>query len=346
MVTRGKSDVSTRLPGADANLRGSPEEVLVIAQSGMTHGLHGHLKWLSKQLITDKSDDDFLVRDAGTYGLTKTVATKASGQLTVTGSNSILVPDTTTFFTRNDGERFVVTVGGTTALGQVVVTIEAVDAGADGNCDAGTILTIVSPITGINATATVGVDGITDGTDIETTEALRTRTLERKQSPPKGGGPGDYVAWAKKVSGVTRAWEYPRLNGPGTVGLYFVRDNDIDIFPDSGAIDDVQAYLDAHAPVTAETTVYAPTPETVDFTIHIVPDNSDTRAAVTAELEALFFLASRPGDGDGAGTIEKSQVQDAIGVADGVTDYTLSIPAADVVPAIGVMPKIGTISWV
>lgn len=344
LITRGKADINTRLPGADANLRASPEEVMVIAASGLTSGLHGHLKWLSKQILTDLSDDEFLVREAADFGLTKSKAVAAIGPATFTGTNGVVIP-LGTIFTRNDGTQFKVTTAATVALGQAVPILTAVQPALAGNCLAGVILTIASPITGLNATGVVSGGGIVNGSDIESTSHLRTRVLLRKQTPPTGGGPGDYKQWALAVSGVTRAWEFPLLLGPGTISLFFVRDGDVSIIPNPAAVAIVQAYLNTKAPVTAQVIASAPIADVTNFTIHIVPSNTTTQAAVTAELAALLLSSSRPSDGAGAGTILLSQINDAVGIAAGVTDYTVTLPAANVVPALGHMPILGTITW-
>ena len=323
--------------------------MLAIAQGGLTHGLHGHLKWLSKQLLTDLSDDDILVREAAIYGLTKNAAVAATGPLTITGTNATVIPNGT-LFVRNDGVQYS-TNGGTISGGQFVATVTALfgtsNNGAAGDALAGTLLTIVSPITGINAVATVSGGGITDGADLESVDSLRARLILRKQTPPKGGSPGDYVQWALQVSGTTRAWEYPNFYGPGTVAVLFVRDGDISIIPDAGAIATMQAYLDSKAPVTAEVTALAPIADVTPFTIHLVPSTTDTEAAVTAELNALLLAHARPGDASDAtlGTILLSQIDDAVGIAAGVTDYTVTVPAANVTVAPLHMVTLGVITW-
>jgi uncharacterized phage protein gp47/JayE len=34
-----------------------------------------------------------------------------------------------------------------------------------------------------------------------------------------------------------------------------------------------------------------------------------------------------------------------IGIAEGVTDYTVTVPSANVVPGAGQLPTVGTITW-
>jgi len=84
----------------------------------------------------------------------------------------------------------------------------------------------------------------------------------------------------------------------------------------------------------------------VNFSIHLVPDTADTRAAVAAELGDLLERVGEPGDGAGRGKILLSAIRTAIGIAAGVTDYTVTVPSADVVPGVGQLPVLGTITWV
>lgn len=80
--------------------------------------------------------------------------------------------------------------------------------GDAGNTPAGTQLTLDVSISGVDSTATISTD-ITDGADIETEDAFRSRTLLAYQNTPQGGNDDDYEAWALAVSGVSRAWQLP-----------------------------------------------------------------------------------------------------------------------------------------
>lgn len=339
LIKRALSDVSTRLTGAFANLRGSPEQVLAIVVAGLTHGLHGHLKWLSKQLFADSAEEEFLVRLAAIFGVDRLDAVASSGAATATGTSGAIVTDGS-IWARADGVLFVQDGDVTIAAGQATLTLTAVVAGIDGDCDPGTKLTISSPIAGVNSTATVSGDGIVDGAEIESIEYLRERFLEHLRTPPSGGGPGDYVRWAKLVTGVTRAWEYPLQLGAGTVVVLFTRDGDADILPSVGEVADVQAMLELKAPVTAEPTAVAPTALTVPFVFTALsPNTAATRAAVQAELEGLF-AAVEPGV-----VLPLSVIDEAISIAVGEDSHTITSPSANVTPTFAQLPRLGSITW-
>jgi uncharacterized phage protein gp47/JayE len=285
---------------------------------------------------------EYLERQANLFGLTRIVATFAIGNATATGSNGSIIP-AGTVLQRADGVQYEVDTEAVVSSGTATLALTATVAGLAGNADVDVVLTFVSPIENVQATATVASGGLAGGADAETDDALRERLLTRMRQPPHGGAADDYVAWAKEVAGVTRAWVYPQELGAGTVTVRFVRDEDgsgAAIIPSAGEVTAVQDYIDARRPVTATVTVVAPVAVALNFTIHIVPDNSSTRAAVQAELEDLLRRDGQPG-----GTILLSQIRVAVGSADGVTDFTITTPAANVTHTTGQLPIMGTITW-
>lgn len=342
LLTQSRADFRSRLGIAGSLLRRAMADVLAAVWTGGIHMLHGHLDWLAKQLSPVTAEREALLVDASMYGITPIPAAKASGTVTATGTNGTQIP-VDTILVRDDGVKYKVTVLATISGGTATVSVEAVLAGEAGNLGVGEILTFETPIPGINSTVTVIL--ISGGVDEETTEALRTRFLERLRTPPQGGGDQDYIAWAKEVAGVTRVWVYRHEGGLGTVTVRFVRDGESPIFPDGGEVTAVQTKLNAERPTTAEVTAAAPTSLAVNFTIDLVTDTPAIRTAVENELKDLLFRDGEPGDGSGRGTIFLSKIRTAIGIAEGVTNYTMTAPVADVVPALGQLPTFGTITW-
>lgn len=318
-------------------------DVLGAVWAGAVHMLHGHLDWAAKQLFATTADDENVLREADMYGITPTPASFATGPVTATGLDGSIIPEDTILLL--DDIEFRVTADETIAAGTATLDVEAVEAGADGNVEAGVVLSFESPITGVDAEASVAVGGITGGFDQESVEGVKDRLVLRKREPPQGGADQDYEAWALAVAGVTRAFVYPNENGLGTVVVRFVLDDEADIFPGAPEVAAVQAALDEQRPITAEVTAAAPTPLEVDFTIELTPDTVAVRAAVEAELTDLLFREAEPGDGAGRGTIKLSRILTAIGVAEGVEDFDLTVPAADVVPATGELSVPGVFTW-
>lgn len=341
LVDRIQSDLTTRLALVGAVLRRSVIAVLARVEAGAAHLQHGHLEYLSQQIFPDTSEMEFLERQAELYGLSRTAATYASGTVTATGTNGTEIPDGTVL-QRADGQQYETSGDVTVSGGTAVLTVTALSAGVLGNADSAVVLTFVSPIAGVNASATVDSGGLIGGNDTETDDALRARVLDRMQSPPHGGDADDYVRWAKEA-GASRAWVYPQELGAGTVTVRFVRDQDGSgsaIIPSGGEVTAVQDYIDDRRPVTADVTVVAPTGVALDVTVHIVPDTTEIRAAVVAELEDLILRDGQPG-----GTLLLSQIRQAIALAAGLTDFTLTTPSANVTYSTGELPLPGAMTW-
>jgi uncharacterized phage protein gp47/JayE len=340
LIDRIQADFVSRLSLVGALLRRSVVYVLSRVWAGATHMLHGHLEFVSRQLFADTAEAEFLERIGGLFGVPRNSPAFAAGVVNVSGTDGTLIP-AGTVLVRSDGVKYETEIDVTVASGSVTLDVLSISAGASGNCAGGTVLSFESPIAGVSSTGTVAVAGISLGADKEDIEDYRTRVMERMRSPPHGGAAADYVAWAKEVAGVTRAWVYPQELGAGTVTVRFCRDDDLDgPIPDSSEVTAVANYIAAKKPVTATLTVVAPVATPINFTLHIAPDTSDTRAAVQAELTDMLRRTAEPG-----AITYLSQLRTAIGNAAGITDYTLTAPAANVSHTAGQLATLGTITW-
>jgi uncharacterized phage protein gp47/JayE len=341
LLDRIQQDFVSRLSLTGAILRRSIVYVLARVLAGVAHMLHGRLDFLSRQLFPDTAESQYLRRWADIYGLTPTAASYATGTVTLTGTNGS-VATAGTILARADGQRYALDADATIASGTATAAVTALLAGANGTLEADQPLTFESPVVGISSSATVA-SSAEDGADPETDAALLVRLKERIAYAPQGGAAADYVAWAKQVAGVTRAWIYPQELGAGTVTVRPVRDGDGSgsaIIPSAGEIAAIQAYIDTKRPASANVTVVAPTAVARDFTVSITPDNATTRAAVEAQLADLIRRDVEPG-----GTLLFSQVNVAVGLADDVTDFEVTSPAADVNYATGELPIMGTVTF-
>lgn len=340
LVDQTQQDFVSRLGLSGSVLRRSMVYVLSRVFAGLAHMLYGYLAFLARQLFPDLSEDEYLLRQGRPYigGLLE--AEFSTGDVVITGVNGTVIPEDTVLL-RSDGVRYLTDAEATIASGEAVVEVTAEIAAADGDCDAGTVLTFESPIDDVDAEATVDTGGLVDGSDEEDIENYRIRFMERLSRPPQGGSDADYKAWAKEVSGVTRVWVYRHELGVGSVTIRFMRDDDVDPIPSAGEVTSVQEYIDdeTRKPVTATVYVVAPVAVPLDLEIELTPDTTATRAAVIAELEDMLTREAEPG-----GTVTLSSVRTAIGIAAGVTDYELDL-AADVTHTTGQICTLGDITW-
>lgn len=340
LYNQGIAEINARLPGADAFIRRSNLEVLARVNGGAAHLFHGYLSYLSRQLFPDTAEADFMARWAAIWGIARKAAVSARGDVGFTGIDGAVIPTGTTL-QRGDETEVQTLVDGTIAGGTAKILVRAVVAGSAGNSAAGTTLQLVSPIPGVNATATVGSAALTGGADGESDESLRARLLDRIQTPPHGGAAADYVTWALEVPLVTRVWVAPQEQGIGTVTVRFVTDDAPGgLIPDAGKVQEVLEYISDRRPVTADLFVVAPVPVALNFTIQLTPDTAAVRQAVEAELRDLLLRDAAPG-----ATILISRIREAVSIAAGETDNVVTVPAANVDHTTGQMSVFGAITW-
>ena len=340
LISRTVADMSSRVVNSVGSvLRRSLLGVIARVIAGASHQLHGHMDWISRQILPDTADDDQLDRHGNLWGVERKAADYAAGDVDFIGTNGSVIP-ALTVLVRSDGVEYTTDAEVTISAGVATAAVTCSTAGTTGNTDAAATLSLQSPISGVNSTGTVASGGIIGGDDIETDDDYRARISDRIQQPPNGGSEDDYVTWAKEVAGVTRAWCYPSYLGAGTVGVTFTRDDDVSIIPDSGEVAEVQDYIDAVRPVTADLTVFAPTPVSMNMTIAISPNTAAVQAAITAEVEDLLLREAEPG-----GTILLSHLREAVSIAAGEADHDMTIPSADVTHAAGQLAVLGTITF-
>lgn len=340
LIGRAQDDIDARLPGADSRLRHSAVGVLATVHAGAVHGLYGYLGYLARQILPDTAEAAELERHAGIWGVTRKVATLASGDGTATGVNGSVIP-AGTVLQRAGGLEYVTQDEATIAGGVATLTLAASAAGVESVATAGARLTFVSPVAGVAAEVVVGAGGLTGGAEAESDELLRERLLARIRQAPEGGAAHDYATWTLQVAEVTRVWIYPGWMGAGTVGVAFMMDGRESPIPLEADVEAVAAHLAGLAPVTAELVVFAPTPLEIDLEITgLTPDDAATRAAVATEIEDLLFRSAQPG-----GTILISQLRAAISQAAGESDHVLVSPLANIVPGPAELAVLGTIDW-
>lgn len=341
IIERKITELESRLPADAVRLRRSFFNVLLRASAAIEHGLYGFIQYISKQIVPSTADEQYLKEHADWNGVPRLKAAAAVGSIVVMGNGSVTAG---TILQRADGVQYSVD-DETAIIATGTVAATCLTAGQSGNAAAGAIVSFVSPIAGIQSAATVAAEGFSGGTDIETIDAWRARFQEKVQSPPHGGALHDYIKWAKEVPGVTRVWPLANWLGAGTVGVFFVRDNDVSPIPSPQEVEAVQAKLDAERPVTAAVTVIAPEAAPQDMTIAIKPNSIAVQQAITAELTDLFLRSAEVEDGTGSGVVLISHIREAVSIASGENDNDVIVPSANISPTLGKIATLGTITF-
>lgn len=339
LVTLVEQDLASRLGLGQLIPRG-PLAAIARVMAGGLHLEFGRIDYQALQVWPDTCDTENLDRWGALLSLPRKAAVAATGTVVFAGTNGVVIA-AGTLVQRADGAKFATQAAVTIVGGAAVTTVLAEVAGADGNTPGLTLLSLASSVAGTVSTIQVGADGLQLGADQEGDSALRARLVQRLANAPGAGTVDDYERWTLEVPGVTRAWILPANQGPGTVGITFVMDEDpIDIVPSSTKVAEVQAYLDARRPEPTAVLVFAPTLLSVDFTIHVVPDTTEVRQAVSDSLVDLFLREGGP-----SRTIPLSHMREAISLAPGETDHTLTVPNADLVLTGAQIPILGTVTW-
>lgn len=338
LVNRTRDDVLSRLTTTD-QLRRSDAEVYSRALAGGAHGLYGYLDWLSRQVIYDTAESEYLERWAAIWGITRRAAAAATGIGTFTGSNGAVIPSGSSM-TAWDGVAYQTTAAATIASGTATAPIAASSPGSAGNRAAGQTLSLASAIAGVSATVTASA--LEGGADVESDDDLRYRFLLRIRQPPHGGSRGDYLQWALEVAGVAQAWVYPLESGAGTVTVRIMTVAQGDTNPTAPAdIAAVAAHIDTVRPVTAQVTVAGVTPQAQDMTISgLLPSTDANKLAIEAALKDLLRSESEPGS-----IVYYSHLVEAISTVTGVIDFTLTVPAGNLPAVPGGVYRLGTVTW-
>lgn len=266
--------------------------------------------------------------------------------ITVTGSNTFTYAVTGSPSTPATGSPQV-----TYTTASVAVTSS--EGGSNYNADAGSELSLVSPIAGVDNSAYVQNGGVTGGTDIETTEELRVRVNERTANfaaPFSVAGLPPFIK--ENNTGVTRIWVQRATPAAGSTTIYFIRGNDTNIIPTSAQANAVKAtitnddtgILPANMSVSS-LIVSPPTAVPVDITFSALsPDTADMQTAITASLTDYFKNEANV-EVDIALDDLKRVISNTIDSNGSTPTYTLSAPASDVTISTGELGTIGTITY-
>lgn len=303
---------------------------------------------IGKMDIETLIEDELAQRIYQRTGITRKPATYAGGRTEATGTGSINEGD---LFQTESGIQFKATES-IAVSGSVMVNIQAVAAGAEGNVPANTIKYMPVSIPGIiSVTNPEPTEG---GYDAEPDEDLLQRYYERIKTPPTSGNISQYKMWAKEVTGVGDAKVIPLWNGNNTVKVVLI---DANREPASAeVVSNVQNYIDPGAsgegkgvaPVGAYCTVVSAGGKTVniDFTaLNKDPAYTEEQrnANVSTKLKEYFRSISFRDD-----ITEVSYAQIGYRLLDntGIGDYadlrvnggTANIPLVDnEVPVLGVV---------
>jgi len=342
-----RDEVTAALSGAIL-LGNNVLRVMSDAMAGLCHLVLRYIDWLSKQLMPDTAETEWLDRHADIWlvnadgSIGRKVATLSTGTVEMTAVEVTVIPIGHQM-SYIGGQVYEVVAQTTMEANEPTpVPVRALDPGVAGNLPPGTELSI-DPLPDVSSSAVV--IELRGGTETENDIDLRARVLERIQQPPMGGDQEDYVHWALMVPGVTRAWCYPLEMGIGTVTVRFMMDElraeENDGFPLQEDINAVTDFLNHHRPVTVKDFfVVAPIRFPINLKIiNLTIDDTATRAAIEESIKEMFYIRAKPGQ-----EIYRSWISEAISLTVNVDHFDLEYENTEM-PSNGYMPIVGTISY-
>ncbi|MEP9378379.1 baseplate J/gp47 family protein [Aquabacter sp. CN5-332] len=307
------------------------------------------LEWIFKQLFTRTTTDLAVLRMQGAdLVVYQKGAAAAGGTIVGTGQAGLTYPAGVRWLSA--GATYVSTAPFTAAGdGSFSAAVQAETIGAVTNRDAGAVMTLADPslYPTLSQEAEVGVGGIGGGADVEGVESLKGRILRRKAQPPQGGALPDYERFALEVPGVLKAWAFQFVGGLGSISVFFLFAGRTNLIPEPGDVAAVQAHIDSLRMIRVDDTVaQAPIADPVNITIaDLVTDTPEVRAAIEANVDAMFLARVKPGVTAEPFTLDRSWIGEAISTAAGEDSHTLVLPATNLTFTGGHLAVRGTVTY-
>jgi predicted phage baseplate assembly protein len=221
--------------------------------------------------------------------------------------------------------------------GSIVATIYQFGGGARTSIAAGTALTLMTSIPGIDTGNIGNPFAAYGGTDEESLQDAMDRAPEALKSQNRAVTCADYELLAMQAGPISRAKalplyhpDFPGMSVPGVVTVIVVPNVDVPApMPSPGLLRTVCAYLDQRRLIATELYVIAPTyvPVTITLDVLAQPDADTGTVELAVEAALTAFLDPRTGGSAGTGwpfggtiyfvdLLRMSLVTDVIRVAD------------------------------
>ena len=234
--------------------------------------------------------------------------------------------DTVRFQTTEDGA---IPAGGT----QADVPARAVESGTAGNVGAGTVVLMAAAPAGIQRCTNPAA--FTGGMDAEDDASLRQRILDSYRRLPNGANAAYYEQAAMAYPGVAAAQAVGRARGIGTVDVYIASAAGE---PEESLRQAVEADLQSRREIAVDLQVKAPTTVSVAVTAELeAADYAAASAAVQTALQG-YFTGERLGK-----AVLLSELHALLHQVEGLENYHILAPAADVAAAVGTLPVLGQV---
>ena len=225
------------------------------------------------------------------------------------------------------------------AEGELYVDVPAlaVEPGQAGNVAAGAVTIMAAMPVGIRACT--NPEAFSGGDDLESDDALRRRLLDTYLRLPNGANAAYYEQSAMSFPQVAAAAVVSRPRGVGSVDVVVATAVGV---PDEELLEELQDYFEERREIAVDVLVRAPETENVNGTVQIQTAANRDGETVRQNVEGAirgWFNGQRLGQ-----NILRAKLGQLIYEVDGVENYALTAPAADVTVEHDVLPRLNSLS--
>ena len=315
--------------------------VRLYAAAAQIYALYVQADWVARQCFPQTALGEYLDKHAQLRGLERRAAVAAVGVLrfsVASASDTDLPISAGTVCMTAAQVRFETLEAAVLPAGDTSVDVraQALEPGAAGNAAAGTVRAM--------AVAPVGISQVTNpaaftgGVDEEDDEALRERVLDTFRRMPNGANAAFYEQEALSFPEVAAASVVARPRGTGTVDVVIATAAGL---PDSELLEAVEAHLESRREIAVDLQVKAPTAKQMDVTVQVAAeegaDGDGVLGAVESAIQTWF-------DGRLLGrSVLRAKLGEIVYGVEGVANYVITAPAADVDIAVDELPRLDTL---
>lgn len=312
------------------------------AAAAQIHGLLLQAQWVLEQSFPQTAQGEYLERLAALRGISRSVATCATGILRFGVSSAVSgdlsIKSGTTCMT-DTGVRFATTDDAVLTSGSLYVDVPAMALvpGRAGNVAANTVTIMAAMPTGIKACT--NPEAFSGGDDAESDESLRARLLDSFVRLPNGANAAYYEQTAMSFPGIAAAKAVGRPRGIGTVDVYVATDAGI---PDQELLTAIDDYLQERREISVDLQVLAPEEELVNLSVALKPAQGHTFDQAKAQADDVLrnaFTGSLLSRG-----VTLAALGDLLYHLESVENYRFISPTEDVAASPTVLPRLGTLT--
>lgn len=312
------------------------------ALAAQVASLYIQADWVVRQAFPQTAEGKYLDRHAQLRGLERKQPVAAEGVVRFTAGETAAsprdIPQGTVCMTAGL-IRFETTCAAVLEAGALTadVPVRAVEPGAAGNVSAGAIVSMAVAPMGISLCT--NPQACAGGADGEGDEELRERVLDTFKRLPNGANAAFYQQGALSFDQVVAAAVIPRPRGVGSVDVVPATHEGI---PEEELLEELTAYFRERREIAVDLVVRAPKPRTVNIAVQVEAEEGRNKEEVLSAVRQTirdWFTGRLLGQ-----NVLLARLGSLIYGCEGVANYAITAPAADLLVQRDELPRLGTLT--